>query len=42
MELEQQPGDFADLDQIACPVCTFFNAVTNTHCEICGESLNQA
>lgn len=41
MEIEGT-GDFGDQDQIGCPICTFFNAVTNTHCEICGSALNEA
>jgi hypothetical protein len=48
MEVEQgagfpQDADFPqDGDQINCPICTFYNAVTNTNCEVCGSPLNEA
>ena len=41
MEVEQQAGEFTD-GQINCPICTFYNAITNTHCEVCGSALNEA
>lgn len=42
-EMEPDPLEqFAVLDQIDCPVCTYLNPVANTICELCGSALNQA